>query len=137
MSINTEHLQRCILTLERSLARLQDSSIDSVDYEVYRNAVIKGFELCLEFAGKLLKKAITPYFSSHKAVDQLIFKDIFRHAAKHNFLTLKEVENWFEYRDSRNSTAHDYGEIFAEETLKLIYRFLIDIKKLEQAIQNG
>ncbi|MEN8219100.1 MAG: hypothetical protein ABFS56_22570 [Pseudomonadota bacterium] len=28
-------------------------------------------------------------------------------------------ERWFEYRDNRNNTAHDYGEHFAESTLKL------------------
>ncbi len=136
MAINTEHLQRCILTLELSLSKLKDADKESIDYEVFRNAVIKGYELSLEFTGKLLKKAITPYFASHKAADTLTFKDIFRHAAKHDFLTPTEVKNWFEYRDNRNSTAHDYGEIFAEETLKLIYRFLNDVKKLEQTIQN-
>jgi len=33
-------------------------------------------------------------------------------------MTLEEVERWFAYRDNRNDTAHDYGEGFANETLR-------------------
>lgn len=137
MALNTEHLQRCIQTLERSLAKLNEAGKSSIDYEIYRNAVVKSFELCLEISGKLLKKAITPFFASNKAVDQLIFKDIFRHGAKHGLLSGEEVQNWFEYRDNRNTTAHDYGEQFEEETLQLIQCFITDVKKLERTIKNA
>lgn len=58
MNLRTEHLARCLQTLEKSLEQLKRAPADSVDYEVYRNAVVKGFELTLESAGKLLRKAI-------------------------------------------------------------------------------
>lgn len=35
-----------------------------------------------------------------------------------------------EYRDSRNSTAHDYGEEFAESVLPLLPQFVNDAKAL-------
>ncbi len=136
MSINTEILERCILTLEKSYELIKKSEDDSVDYEMYRNSLVKSFELTLEQSGKLLKKRITPFFATNKAVDSLSFKDIFRNAFKHSLLSQEEVERWFEYRDNRNNTAHDYGKAFAEETLTLIDSFLIDVKNLKRIIEN-
>ena len=40
------------------------------------------------------------------------------------------VERWLSYRDNRNDTAHDYGEEFAETTLKLLPAFVEDAKAL-------
>lgn len=134
MPINTEHLNRCILTLERSLDALEKSSAGSVEYDVFRNATVKGFELTLELSGKLLRKALKPFFATSKAVDGLVFKDIFRHAAKHGMIGIDEVERWFKYRDNRNITAHDYGVGFAEETMKLLPGFISDARRLMDKI---
>ena len=58
MNLNTDHPLRCIHTLESSLALLKTAKPDSIDYEVFRNAEVKGFELVLETSGKLLRKAL-------------------------------------------------------------------------------
>lgn len=137
MKLNTEHLKRCIETLRQSIKLLTQHNSDTLEYEIYRNATIKGYELTLETAGKLLKKAIKPYFANPQEVDQLVFKDIFRHGAKHGLLTLDEVTRWFVYRDNRNNTAHDYGIGFAEETLKLLPKFVEDAQRLTDAIDHA
>ena len=98
---------------------LKQATPDSVEYDVYRNAVIKGFELVLETGGKLLGKYLKQFFSSPAEVDRLYFKDVLRHTAKHGLLTPDEVRRCFFYRDNRNLTAHDYGETPAEEALRL------------------
>lgn len=136
MSLNTDHLLRCIQTLETSLAMLEQAEGDSIESEVYRNAVVKGFELVLETTGKLLRKALKAYGGSPKAVDELFYKDVLRHAAKRGLLSAEEVERWFAYRDNRNNTAYDYGEGFAKETLQLMPTFLIDARRIEQALSN-
>ena len=136
MALNTEHLTRCITTLEMAIQKLAEYPVASVDYDMYRYAAVKGFELTLEISGKLIKKTLKPYFASPKQVDQLFFKDIFRQAAKHGLLTLDEVERWFEYRDNRNNTAHDYGEKFANETLKLLPKFVKDAKNIVSLIAH-
>lgn len=125
------------MTLEKSYEMLQKAQKDSIDYELYRNSLAKGFEMTLEQSGKLLKKAINPYFASKKAVDMLSFKDIFRHAHKHSLISEEETKRWLKYRDNRNSTAHDYGQAFAEETLTLIKDFLTDAKNLKKVIDNA
>lgn len=130
ISLSTEHLERCLLTLENALLRLHQSQVGSIEYEVYRNAAVKGFELTLETAGTLLRKKLKNYFSHSSAVDGLTYKDILRHAAHRGLLDLDEIERWFAYRDNRNSTAHDYGQAFAEETLMLLPKFVADTKKL-------
>lgn len=136
MALNTDHLQRCISTLEQTLKLLELEAPGSINYEVYRNATVKGFELCLETAGKLLKKALKPYFANPTQVDHLVFKDLFRHASKHQLLTPEETKRWFLYRDNRNSTAHDYGISFAEDTLKLLDTFIPDAQQLKKQLDN-
>jgi len=134
MTLNLDNLARCIQTLDRSLHHLEQSESGSDDYEVYRNAVIKGFELTLETSGKLLRKVLRDYVANPKTVNDLVFKDLFRQAAQHNLMNLDEVERWFAYRDSRNDTAHDYGLEFAEKVLKLIKEFLHDARRLHERL---
>jgi len=134
--INTEHLERCIETLNKSYTLIKTVDEGSIDYEMYRNSLVKSFEITLEQSGKLLKKKLTPYFASKKEVDKLTFKDIFRNALKHSFLTEDEVNRWMEYRDNRNNTAHDYGQAFAEETLRLIDNFIKDAEHLREVVEN-
>lgn len=134
--INTEHLSKCIETLERAYTLINTVEKGSVDYEMYRNSLVKGFEMTLEQSGKLLRKRLEPYFETKRALDTLTFKDLYRHAFKHSLITENEVNRWFKYRDNRNNTAHDYGQGFAEETLKLIDSFLADAKTLKSVIEN-
>ena len=72
-----------------------------------------------------------------KSVDALTFKDIFRYANKYSLLNEDETKRWFVYRDNRNNTAHDYGQLFTEQTLLLIESFLIDVHHLKEIIDNG
>ena len=136
MKLNFDHLQRCSLTLERSLQSMAKAEPGSVDYEVFRNAVIKSFELTLETAGKLLRKVLKAYVGSPKTVDTLVFKDVLRHAALHGLLSAAELERWLVYRDSRNDTAHNYGEQFADTTLALITYFQRDALALYETLRQ-
>lgn len=135
--INTEYLEKCIETLKRSYSMIKTVEEGSIDFEMYRNSLVKSFEMTIEQSVKLLRKKLEPYFSSKKAVDALTFKDLFRNANKYSLLSEDEVNRWFQYRDNRNSTAHDYGQAFAEETLKIIDDFLRDVSHLKEIIENG
>lgn len=137
MSINTEYLEKCLSTLERTYSLIKTTEEGSIDYEMYRNALVKGFEMTLEQAGKLLRKRLAPYFATKKAVDMLTFKDLFRNANKFSLISGDETTRWLKYRDNRNNTAHDYGRAFAEETLSLIDDFITDTKHLKSVIENG
>jgi nucleotidyltransferase substrate binding protein (TIGR01987 family) len=136
MNLNTEHYARCISTLETSLLHLNAVDRESIDFDVFRNAVVKGFELTLETAGKLLRKALKEYTGRPREVDALTYKDVLRHAAKHDLMGADAVERWFIYRDNRNNTAHDYDVGFAEETLELLPGFIRDARAVEVVLRE-
>lgn len=56
MNLNTDHLKRCIETLRSSLTFYEKAATDSIDQEIFRNAIVKGYELAQETSFKLLKK---------------------------------------------------------------------------------
>ncbi len=134
--INTEYLQRCIETLQMSYDFIKNAKKGSLEYEVYKNALIQCFEVTLEQSRNLLRKKITPFFVSKKDVDRLKFKDVFRHANKYSFLTTEEVQRWLKYRDNRNNPAHDYEQIFEEKTLDLMEAFISDVQNLKEILNK-
>ncbi len=136
MSLNVDHLLRTADTLEQALLALQNCpDTRSVLYDLYRNAAIKSFELSLEAAGKLLRKAVKLYGGSPREVDKLVFNDVLRNAGKHGLLDLSAVARWLSYRANRNTTAHDYGAGFANETLKILPPYLEDVRALAVPLQ--
>ena len=56
---------------------------------------------------------------------------------KYDLISVEACERWFAYRDNRNDTAHDYGEKFAETTLKLLPDFITDARELAKVIEEG
>ena len=113
------------------------SDPDDIEYDVFRAACVKEFELVLEQSGKLLRKRLEHYFASRRQVNRLIFKDLFRHAARHGLITQDACERWLEYRDTRNETAHDYGVALADASLELLPAFIVDARELADMIERG
>ena len=136
MNLNTDHLKRCIQTLRSSLTFYELAAPESIDQEIFRNAIVKGYELAQETSFKLLKKVLRDYGHGAKKLDTTVVKDLLRLSATHGLMTLEEVERWFAYRDNRNNTAHDYGENFAKETLSLIPKFIDDVARLEAVLRE-
>lgn len=134
--IDTQFMLRCIQTLNEAQQLLKQVNANSIQYEMYRSACVKEFEIILEQSGKLLKKALLPYFHSPRAVHQLFFKDVFRHAAQFGLISSEEAQRWLEYRDNRNSVAHDYGVDFAKQTLILLPQFIEDATRLESVLRQ-
>lgn len=136
MALHTNHLARCIRTLEASLTLMGGTDPGAIEYEVFRNAVIKGFELVQEICFKLLRKALREFGHGARQVDAMPVKELLRLAATHGLLSVEEVERWFVYRDNRNDTAHDYGEGFARETVGLLSGFIADAQRLERELRE-
>lgn len=65
-----------------------------------------------------------------------MFNDVLRHAGKHAIFDEAAVSRWLAYRANRNSTAHDYGEGFANDTLKLLPAYLQDVRTLAIKLQE-
>jgi len=136
MKIDTTFYIRCINTLEKAHSLLLQANPENIEYDMYRSACVKEFEIILEQSGKLLRKVLKPYFHSSKETDRLNFKDIFRQAVLRGLITPETCERWLQYRDNRNNTAHDYGINFAEETLVLLPGFITDAARLAEVIKQ-
>lgn len=136
MRLSVEHLLHTADTLEQALIHLENEQENKVLYDLFRNAAIKSFELSLETAGKLLRKVLKNYVGSPREVDKLVFNDLFRYAHKYGLLESEATDRWLAYRANRNSTAHDYGEDFAEITLKLLPHYLVDLRQLAEIMQE-
>jgi hypothetical protein len=134
--IETAYLERCINTLEKSYSLLQKANPAEIDYDMYRSASVKEFEIILEQCGKLLRKCLKPYYHSSQAVDKLYFKEVFKQCVLRSIITPELCERFLEYRDNRNSTAHDYGVNFAKETLVLLPNFITDANLIVEAINT-
>ena len=70
MILNTDHFEKSIKTLELSLRELKAAQAEALK-EIFRNPVIKGFELTLEVSGKLLRKALKLYVGDPRQIDNL------------------------------------------------------------------
>lgn len=131
MRIDTTFVRRCLGTLQRAFDELGRVQKGDTTYDVFRAACVKQFELVLEQTGKLLRKRLAPFFASHREADRLVFKDLFRHAAKHGLIETAAAERWLSHRDTRNVSAHDYGE---EDVLEQLPAFIADAKDLVETI---
>ena len=137
--LNTDHLQTTLRALESAVAHYHraESSGESTDQEVFRMAIVKGFELTQEVCLKLIKRRLKDFGYGGRTLESTPVKELLRLGAKHGLLTLPEVERWFAYRDNRNDTAHDYGEAFAQETLGLMASFIDDARALESRLKDN
>ncbi len=135
MPINTDFLTRSINTLEAAFRQLQQQEQSDPLYDIFRSASVKEFEIILEQSGRLLKLCLRPYFATNRQADRLTFRNIFRHAARHQLISTEACQRWLEYRDNRNNTAHNYGQQFAETTLKLLPQFIQDAGDLVKVIE--
>lgn len=131
VTIDTTYLRSRIRKLETVLREI--GSLNGEEHELfdmYRDYCIEEFELVLEQSGKLLRKRLAPYFPSNKQADRLTFKDLFRHAARHDLLDIEAAERWLVYRTNREDQSNDSGDGFANATLPLMPEFLADAKNL-------
>lgn len=137
MLLDTTFYDRCIETLKKAYSLMAQSTPENIEFDLYRSACIKEFEIILEQSGKLLKKVLIPYFDSSRTADALTFKNVFRHAVLRSIISDEACERWLHYRDIRNHTAHDYGVNFAEETIKIIPQFIADAGQLSEIVKTS
>ncbi len=134
---NTEHLERCILTLESAWRGLADHQPGDIAHDIHRAACVKEFEIILEQGGKLLRKRLADWLASDLGAARLTFRAVFREAARYGLLEADACERWLAYRDARNETAHDYGAAFADRVLALLPRFLDDARDLAGVLREA
>lgn len=139
MPLDTEHLRTTLRALDASvvLYRQAQAAGEATHQEIFRLAIVKGFELVQEVCFKLLRRRLRDFGLVSRGLEATPVKELLRLGAQHGLLTMEEVERWFAYRDNRNDTAHDYGDGFVSETLRLMPAFVQDVRALEPRLQGG
>lgn len=97
MSMNTDQLQSVLRALETALVLYERATAAqaATEQEVFRMAIIKGFEVAQELSFKLIKRRLRDFGYTSRRLEATQVKELFRLAAQHGLLSLAEVERWF------------------------------------------
>lgn len=131
MALIVDHLRRSIEELAEFFAlsenRQRMSELSDTEQRVIRAGVIKSFELTYELCRKLSSR----WLQSNDAIGSrtgVAPTELYRLAAAHGLIADPEI--WMEYREARNSAAHEYDESKIIEIYRLIGSFIADARFL-------
>lgn len=135
MTIDYTKFKNSLKRLEEQNDNYQniDQLLPQLIKEAIAESVIQRFETCFDSAWKILKR----YLGEEMGLLELPNspKPILR-AASDNELLASPIEQWFDYLDARNGTAHDYSQEKAEETLEQAALFVDDAIGLYQTLSG-
>ncbi len=133
--INVDALERANARLGRFIALYAAVDNDHPEYDVYLSAVIKGFEFTYGPATSAIRRYVADHVLSPGQVGQMLLPDIIRTAAKSGLIG--PPEEWFDFRDWRNETAHEYfGDESAEKIASVVPQFHSAVAQLIVTLQE-
>jgi len=129
--INFDNLQNAYVTLNNCYRDYcGNQSSEFIQY--ISDACVKRFEYTLEMSWKLAKKILIQKYG--KEEKELSMNNIFRFMEGYGYT--KNWENWKNYYQKRNETAHEYDFVKSRTLITLVPDFLNDveffIKKLQE-----
>ena len=133
--INIDALERANGRLGRFIALYVAVGNDRPEYDAFLAAVIKGFEFAYGQAINAIRRYVADYVLSPGQVGQMPLPDITRMAAKNGLIG--PPERWFDFRDWRNETAHEYfDDESAEKIASTVSEFHIAVAQLITTLQE-
>ena len=125
MEIDFSYLQAALDTLKASVKTLDENKgCDFVD--MLEDSCIKRFEYTLEIARKLMKKVLKKVYGYSE--EELTVNNTFRFMQSYKFI--KNWENWKNYIEKRNNTAHEYNLEKSRNLIEIIPQFIDDTELL-------
>lgn len=100
--------------------------------EYIADSCVKRFEYTLETAWKLVKKVFIEKYG--KTEKELSMNNIFRFMQGYGYA--KNWENWRNYYQKRNDTAHEYNLVKSRKILELVPDFLVDTESLIKGLKE-
>ena len=127
--INIDALERANARLGRFIALYAAVDNDHPERDAFLAAVIKGFEFTYGQAINAIRRYVADYVLSPGQVGQMLLPDIIRMAAKNGLIG--PPEEWFDFRDWRNETAHEYfDDESAEKIAGVVPKFHAAVAQL-------
>lgn len=135
MEIDITNLKSALQTLQASMKTLEENkSCDFVD--MLEDSCIKRFEYTLEIARKTMKRVLKKLYG--KSEEELTVNNTFR--LMQGYKLIPQWENWKEYYEKRNNTAHEYNLEKSRALIEIIPRFITDtntlIRNIEGKLEN-
>lgn len=113
---------------DQKMAVLEDDQRDAI-----RAGVIQSFEFTYELCWKFMKRWLGGNLGNAR-VEGVTRRELFRLGAEHQLIN--DVDDWMEYHDARNETAHTYDEVKAEDVFQVAKRFLPDAQKFRKNLEK-
>ena len=100
--------------------------------EYITDSCVKRFEYTLETAWKLTKKVLIEKYGKNEK--ELSMNNIFRFMQGYDYV--KNWENWINYYQKRNDTAHEYNLLKSRKLLEIMPQFLEDVEDLIKGLKK-
>ena len=131
MDIDITNLKSALETLKDSMAKLEENRhCDFAD--MLEDSCIKRFEYTLEIARKTMKRILKKIYG--KSEEELTVNNIFRFMQGYNFVP--NWENWRNYYEKRNQTAHEYNLEKSRKLLEIVPNFIKDTEIFVKNIET-
>ena len=104
--------------LEKTYTRAMTPDIraDHEVYNVYRTAVVKGYEYTYSLSVKYIERFIEMQGTERITDDDINFRDLLRIALEYGIIC--DIDAWLDYRNNRNATSHGYQASIADRIFK-------------------
>jgi nucleotidyltransferase substrate binding protein (TIGR01987 family) len=99
------------------------------------DSVVKRFELTYELSFRSLRRFLLDYSPSSVDMEALTFQEMIRRGDELGLLA-NDWQQWKEYRDARNETAHSYQEDKAREIAADAVIFLAEAQHLLENLKR-
>ena len=135
--MTNEHLdlsgfRDALATLETALSALEGEP----DNAFIRDATIKRFEYCYEFATKMITRHLSLTEDDPIAVKSMSFQDKIRRSFELGIIP-NSWDKWWQYRNERNAAAHGYSKDRANELVAQIPEFFHEARALLSALEEA
>lgn len=117
-------LEKALNSLNRAIVR---AVVDRSDEEL-RDATIQRFEYSFELCWKMLKRRLEADSPHPGSVDAMSFRELIREGHERGYI--RNPEDWFLFRDHRNTVAHTYNESKA----KIVFETALQFEKVAQSL---
>ncbi len=137
MKLDLSSLRKAIESLEKTLKVAENkelaAGLDDDAKDAIRAGGIQKFEFTYELCWKFMRRWLGINVGS-TYVDGVTRRELFRLSAENRLIS--DVDQWMEYHDARNETAHTYNEDTADDVFETSRIFLADAKKLLEALKE-
>lgn len=121
MVVDISNLESALQTLKHSMEILKEN--ETCEFaDMLEDSCIKRFEYTLELSRNIMKKVLKKIYG--KSEDELTVNNVFRLMQGYKYIN--NWENWRNYYEKRNNTAHEYNQEKSRELINLIPLFIED-----------